>query len=173
MGWKIERNFVKMLPTTYRENLDFARCGNPECKEEHPAELFMHSQCHPEAPVTASYNNEDSTINIFCAECSSPIVKIKAASITEDLPDPYVNCDLHGINTGYVVCKHVLDGTAIFDKTKAEGGPGGIFCKDCVQKGMKRGILSLEKDCDLICGGHAIDQGFIPVEWFKPFVIGE
>lgn len=69
-----------MKPLT-RPDLDAVMahgCGNPHCEHKHTLEpLFLHSRCHVDSPIEASYF--DGVLTVSCMECQKVIVTIAVA----------------------------------------------------------------------------------------------
>jgi hypothetical protein len=57
-----------------RQTLSEMRCSTPGCTEDH-GPLWFHSHCHPEAPLTAFYENGE--IEFRCAACEKFIVRVR------------------------------------------------------------------------------------------------
>lgn len=60
-----------------RQELDKLKCGNPECTAPNCKTLYLHSRCHPEAPLDVKYTEGVLTFN--CIECEALVVEIAVA----------------------------------------------------------------------------------------------
>jgi hypothetical protein len=61
-----------------RRDLDPQGCGIPNCGHDHSI-LFLHSRCHPNAGVRASYVKESGVLSMRCRSCKSLIADIAVA----------------------------------------------------------------------------------------------
>jgi len=72
-----------MEPLTKLE-LDIAfsqGCSNPGCKDPFcNDEMYIHQNCHPQAPTQTKYCKTTGVITVECMECERPIVAIQVAN---------------------------------------------------------------------------------------------
>lgn len=62
-----------------RELLDNMLCSNPNCDHtSHDSEMYIHSNCHPEAPTWCIYDG--GVLSVICSECENYIADILVAS---------------------------------------------------------------------------------------------
>jgi hypothetical protein len=59
-----------------KDILNNAACDNPDCGHDHST-LFLHSNCHNEAPTWTRYQKDIETLIITCAECDEEIIRIR------------------------------------------------------------------------------------------------
>lgn len=57
-----------------REQLDQMRCGHEHHEGDDCGPLWMHSNCHPEKPTWARYEN--GTLRIECSKCKREILTV-------------------------------------------------------------------------------------------------
>jgi hypothetical protein len=62
-----------------RAELDNVGCDNPDCHSNHPV-IYMHPNCHPEAPTFVSFDKRSGVLTIECAECEKPVAGILVAA---------------------------------------------------------------------------------------------
>jgi hypothetical protein len=63
-----------------QSQLSDAICMVPGCAHSHHGDaLFFHSQCHPQAPVTACYVKTRGVLVLRCHRCSALVAEVKVA----------------------------------------------------------------------------------------------
>lgn len=68
-----------MTPGVTRKVLDQRSCSDPKCTHEADALLFIHSRCHFEAALEASYERKTGCVYLKCAACKRLVARIQVA----------------------------------------------------------------------------------------------
>jgi hypothetical protein len=63
-----------------KQDLDAARCENPECPGDHP--VVIYSKCHPGMPLGATYCRERGTMILTCVVCQATTMELAVAEAT-------------------------------------------------------------------------------------------
>ncbi len=63
-----------------QHDLNQMRCARVGCTHEGHGLLYVHGECHPEAPAWAGYDAATGTLEVSCAECEAPITTIAVAT---------------------------------------------------------------------------------------------
>lgn len=62
-----------------RERLEAVGCGTANCHHDHSV-LFIHSRCHPSAPIEAAYEKADGVLTVRCYRCKAEVVRFQIAT---------------------------------------------------------------------------------------------
>lgn len=60
-----------------RQQLDQAKCENPECTDPDCGTLYLHSRCHPRAALGVKYLQ--GVLTVYCAECEDEVTQVAVA----------------------------------------------------------------------------------------------
>ena len=67
--------------TRLEADIAFAQgCSNPECKDKFcDDEMYIHQNCHPEAPTQTKYSKKEGVITVECMLCEKMIAAFQIA----------------------------------------------------------------------------------------------
>lgn len=68
-----------MNPPLTADVLEQMGCSTPDCGHDH-SELYLHSHCHPDAPVWPHYIKADHMLIFECAECDKEVARVLVAT---------------------------------------------------------------------------------------------
>jgi hypothetical protein len=138
------------------------QCGELCTRESHPLNdtAFLHPKCHPFHTI-AMIPLSNGRVSLICKTCGQPLLEPLQVAPRPKVKSPFIFCDNHGEQQGYMVCKHVVNGEEPEVLERAtETEIGLASCRKC-ETLLHLSVEKFKKHEDkfgVVCAGHLNDR---------------